>query len=412
MQTATLSDRRRWGIVALLSASIAINLIDRQVLSLAAPVLRDELRLSATEYGYILFAFQLGMLLGQVPAGLFLDGIGVRAGFVIIFVAWSAVNALHGLARGFLGLVGLRFLLGVAECGNYSGGIKVIAGLFEAKTRAVAGGIFNGGAQLGAILAPPLVVSILVDRGWRAAFLLPSALGLVWLLPWLLAFPKSSQEAASASGLGEATHRGISLRRLLGKRQVVGLLFFRGTSGPLTSFYWYWLPEYLRHGRGMSLATIGLLAWIPYLAGSAGNVAGGFFSSLLIRGGAGEDRARKAGFVTGAVLSSVSALLPWVTSTAGAIGLICAAVFGNQWMVANYIGMMGDLFPSEVVATVNGISGVADSGVGMLVLLLTGVVVDRFSYLPVLVAAGILPALSVLSVYWGVGRIGPVAIEE
>src|SRR5579863_6355314 len=167
MKTTAPSDRRRWWIVVLLSASIAINLVDRQVLSLVAPALRDEMGLSATQYGYIIFGFQLGLLVGQIPAGVLLDRLGVRAGFVLIFVSWSVVNGLHGLARGLADLVGLRFLLGLAECGDYSGGIKAISALFGARTRAVAGGIFNGGAQLGAVLAPPLVIFITLRWGWR-----------------------------------------------------------------------------------------------------------------------------------------------------------------------------------------------------------------------------------------------------
>ncbi|HET7100490.1 MAG TPA: MFS transporter, partial [Terriglobia bacterium] len=244
-----ISLRRRWWIVALLSASIAINLVDRQVLSLVAPVLRQQFSLSDTQYAYIIVGFQLGMLLGQVPAGMFLDWAGARVGFVFIFVSWSVVNGLHALSRGLASLIGLRFLLGLSECGDYSGGIKVVAGLFPPEMRALAGGIFNGGAQLGAILSPPIVVLITLHWGWRAAFLLPSFLGLFWLVPWLLLFPRGTKQlpqtvVVDSRGL-EAGRRRIPLKKLLAQRPVLGLLIFRAATGPLTSFYWYWLPEYL-----------------------------------------------------------------------------------------------------------------------------------------------------------------------
>ena len=130
MSQLTLPPRVRWTVVALLSSSIAINLIDRQVLSVLAPVLREELRLSATQYAYITASFQLGMMAGQVPVGAFIDRIGTRAGLAAIFIAWSLVGGAHALAAGLLGFVALRFLMGVSECGNYTAGIKAIAALF------------------------------------------------------------------------------------------------------------------------------------------------------------------------------------------------------------------------------------------------------------------------------------------
>ena len=130
-------DRRRWGILALLFFSIAINLLDRQVLSLVAPILRDEFHLSATQYSYIVFSFLLGLALAQVPAGTLLDRRGVRFGLPFILLWWSAANALHATARSVASFCAFRFLLGVGECGNYSGGVKVIGEWFPARERAL-----------------------------------------------------------------------------------------------------------------------------------------------------------------------------------------------------------------------------------------------------------------------------------
>jgi MFS transporter, ACS family, hexuronate transporter len=401
---------RQWFIVGLLSASIGINLVDRQVLSVAAPVLREQLSLSNTQYAYIILAFQLGMILGQVPAGFLMDVVGPRLGFALIFIGWSLVNALHGISRGLRTLLTLRFFLGLAECGNYSGGIKVVAQIFAPKDRGRAGGYFNGGAQLGAVIAPPLVVLITVKWGWRAAFFLPSVLGLVWLIPWLRFFPRRLENLRISAPVPEALQatNAPNLKRLIHQRQVVGLMIFRALTGPLTSFYWYWLPEYLRHGRGMAFVTIGLLAWTPYLAGCTGNLAGGYFSDSLIRRGATIDFARKLGFIAGAMLATLSLALPFIASAGVAVFVICLAVFGGQWMTANYISSVGDIFPASVVASVSGIGGLADSGMVMVTMLLTGIIVDHFSYLPVLLAAGIFPFLAVISIYVVVRRIAPV----
>lgn len=413
MNLAELSPRRRWWIVVLLSASIGINLVDRQVLSVVAPVLRQQFSLTNTQYSYIILAFQLGLLLAQAPAGVFLDYIGPRLGFIYIFVSWSVTNGLHALSRGVASLAGLRFLLGVSECGDYSGGIKVVAELFPAESRALAGGIFNGGAQLGAVIAPPLVVLITIHWGWHAAFLLPSALGLLWLIPWIALYPRSPRKAAVEPERRAAERRAsfARLKDLIKNRQVLGVMLYRASTGPLTSFYWYWLPEYLRYGRGMPFVEIGLVAWMPYVAGACGNVVGGYVSDRMIALGLSVDAARKISFIIGAALSSLSLTLPFTRSIDIAIGIICLIVLGNQWMVAPYIGMMGDLFPSEIVATVNGLGGIADAGVGMVAMLMTGIIVDRFSYAPVLIAAGALPAVAVLAVVVIIRRIKRVEMS-
>jgi len=258
-----LSPRVRWTIVGLLSSSIAINLIDRQVLSVLAPLLRESLNLTATQYAYIAASFQFGMMVGQVPMGAFIDRVGTRVDLASIFVAWSVIGGAHALAAGVVGFVVLRFLMGLAECGNYTAGVKAIAALFPSTYRSSAGGLFNAGAQLGSVIATPLVVLIATTLGWRMAFLLPAAVGLLWLIPWLTLFPEKQAVTAAASGRAAGPH--VRLVDLIRNRKVMGLFLIRAFSGPITTFYWVWLPLYLRSERAMSYATIGMLGWLPNL---------------------------------------------------------------------------------------------------------------------------------------------------
>ena len=195
-------DRARWGVLALLFLSIAVNLLDRQVLSVLAPVIRDELRLSNSEYSYILFSFLLGLTLAQVPAGILIDRKGPRFGIPIIMLWWSAANGLHSLARSVADFCGLRFLLGVGECGNYSAGVKVISNWFPPRERALAGGLFNSGTVIGALAAPWLIVKLSSHFGWRMAFVVPSVLGVLWIVPWLLFFT-CQQIGALADSIAE-----------------------------------------------------------------------------------------------------------------------------------------------------------------------------------------------------------------
>ena len=403
MSQLTLPPRVRWTIVALLSSSIAINLIDRQVLSVLAPILSDELRLSATQYAYITASFQLGMMAGQVPVGAFIDRIGTRTGLAAIFIAWSLVGGAHALATGLLGFVALRFLMGLSECGNYTAGIKAIAALFPAATRASAGGFFNAGAQFGSIVATPLVVFIATHLGWRLAFLVPAVIGLLWLIPWLAFFPKT---AGAAHGVETASAGDrVGFRQLIRNRKVLGLFLIRVFSGPITTLYWFWLPLYLRTGRAMPFAMIGILGWLPNLFGMSGNVLGGLLTDRLVATTGSTDLGRKLAFTGAFGLSALSMAMPFVENDYVALALMGLALFGNQWVAAAYIGTVGDVVPHEVAGRVNGLAGFGDSASVLLAQLAIGVLVDRYSFTPVFVGAGLFPLLALASVVVVLGRI-------
>lgn len=292
----------RWWILLLLFFAMGINILDRQVLSLVAPVLRDEFNLSNTQYGAMVFCFLLGMTLGQAPAGMMMDRRGARFGMSLIAGWWSLANLLHAFARSLLQFSALRFLLGLGECGNYSAGVKVISQWFPLQERALAGGIFNSGSLAGAVAAPPLIVFLTRRFGWQTAFLLPGLVGLIWIVPWLCVYWEPWRSPRLAAIERETAVRaqpavnpaaGGRMLSLLALPAVWGVILMRAFGGPVTHFYWYWLPEYLKRERGMSLEMIGLTAWLPFLAGGAGNIGGGWFSSWLLSRAWNPDRARK-----------------------------------------------------------------------------------------------------------------------
>jgi ACS family hexuronate transporter-like MFS transporter len=394
--------RARWGVLALLFLSIAVNLFDRQTLSVLAPLLREELNLSNTEYSYILFSFLLGLTVAQVPAGMWLDRKGPRFGLPILMLWWSTANGLHALARNVTHFCGLRFLLGAGESGNYSAGVKVISAWFPARERALAGGLFNSGTVIGAFAAPWCIVKLSSAFGWRMAFVVPSVLGALWIVPWLLFFRDRGGEGGTL-----AKTPALSLLRL---RPVWGAMLMRALSGPVVHFYWYWLPEYLRRERHFSMETIGLLAGIPFLFAGLGNILGGWFSSALIARGRTADSARKTAFAVAAILCSASMLVPFPRGEAMPVALICLATFGVSVFAATFIGTLADLFPARALASVTGLTGMCEGAANMALVLATGAVVDRFSYLPVFLAAGLMPALAVLAFRSsGVGRSGMVS---
>jgi ACS family hexuronate transporter-like MFS transporter len=349
----------------------------------------------------ILFCFLAGMTLFQVPAGALLDRRGTRLGLPLLMLWWSIANALHAGARSVVQFSLFRFLLGAGECGNYSGGIKAISQWFPPRQRALAGGIFNSGSVIGAVLAPPVIVWIAARFGWRMAFVLPSSLGLLWILPWLLFYRdrEPRKKSVVSSPLGH----------LLRLRPVWGMMLARMLCGPVVHFYWYWLPEYLKRERHFSMEGIARLAGIPFVFAGLGNLAGGWLSGWLMGRGYSADRARKTTFVVSGLLCFISILVPLVPGELLPIAVISAASFGVSTFVATHIGALTDLFSPGVLARVAGITGVGEGLMNMTFMLATGIVVDHFSYLPVFIAAGLLPALAVVSIFVFVRRIEPVA---
>lgn len=435
----SLSERARWTIVALLAASITINLLDRQVLSVLASELKSQFQWSNAQYGYIAVAFNLGMMLGQIPAGTLMDRVGTRLGLLTIFVSWTVISVLHavagpgtaiealsralvgwipgmqGLAAGLAGFIFLRFLMGLSECGNYTAGIKALAGLFPAQTRGRAGGFFNAGAQFGSVVAPPIVVFLAAHYGWRWSFVIPAVATLVWVPLWLRTFPdKQTMTAiaikpAAAAPVSATTE--IPLSRLILNRKVLGLFLIRVFTGPITTFYWTWLPLYLRTGRGMSFLALGFFASVPNLIGMAGNIVGGLLTDRVVKASGSVDRGRKVAFTGAFLLGALSMTMPWVSNNYLAVLLMGLALFGNQWVAATYIGTVGDVVPQQLAGRVNGIAGLGDNGAALLAVLYTGVVVDKFGWTPVFLGAGMMPFLAMLSVFFVLGKIEPARFD-
>jgi len=437
-QPPLISDKQRWTIVGLLAASITINLLDRQVLSVLAPVLRAQFNWTNAQYGYVGVAFNLGMMLGQIPAGQLMDRWGTRKGLLAIFAAWSVISILLALAgpgslidtissplvvwipgltltAGLAGFLVLRFIMGLAECGNYTAGIKALAGLFPAETRGRAGGFFNAGAQLGSVIAPPIVVFLAARYGWRMGFVIPAVLGMIWIPFWLRSFPDKETFAAIAikpkSAAAAATATEYPLSRLFANHKVLGLCLIRIFTGPITTFYWTWLPLYLKNGRGMSFLALGIFASIPNLIGMSGNIVGGLLTDKVVTASGSVDRGRKVAFTCAFLLGALSMTMPWVSNNVLAVLLMGLALFGNQWVAATYIGTVGDVVPQHLAGRVNGIAGLFDNGAALLAVLYTGVVVDRFGWTPVFLGAGALPFLAMLSVFFVLRKIEPAKFD-
>jgi ACS family hexuronate transporter-like MFS transporter len=401
----------RWWIAGLLFLATVINYVDRQCLSVLAPVLRDEFGMTNADYSRIVSAFMLAYLIMQTGSGRLMDWLGTKAGFAVCILWWSAAAMLHAAARSAVQLGLFRFLLGLGEAGNWPGAVKAVSEWFPARERAFAIGLFNSGSTVGATVAPPLVAWLALGYGWRNAFLITGALGFFWLVLWLVLYRRpqehpwlrpaelewirSGQEQAR---LGER----IRWRSLFGYREVWGLVLGRMLADPVWWFYVFWLPEYLKRERDFSLAMIGYFAWIPFLAADIGNLTGGALSGMLLKRRVPVLRARKAVMLVCALLMLAGIPAVRVGEAWAAVALISLVTFAYSAWAANILTLPADLFPPQIVASVSGLSGTGAAAGGMIFTLITGYVVDRFSYLPVFTAAGLMPLASFALIAWGV----------
>ncbi len=404
----------RWRILALLLLVTVINFVDRQSLSVVAPILRDELKLSNTDYGFIVGAFQFGMMAGEFPMGWLMDRRGTRIGLTFAVIWWSLANALHAFARSAVQFASLRFWLGTGECGNYSGGMKVVSAWFPVKERTLAVGIFNGGSMLGSIIAPPLLAWLTLAYGWHAAFVLPSALGLVWAILWW----RNYHPPAEHPQLSPAEQAYISADRipatappatrdLLQRRQAWAIMACRMLVGPVVQFYIFWLPEFLYRQHGFNLKTIGMFAWLPFLFGDIGSIMGGWVAGRLISRGWSVTRARRFTMGLGAACCLMSLAVALSASAFYAMAFICIVLFGHTFLSANMFSSISDMFPPEAVGRVTALTGIAGGLSGVIFPLLTGMLVDKFSYTPVFVLAAGMPALGCLALFLTVRRLEP-----
>jgi MFS transporter, ACS family, hexuronate transporter len=397
----------RWWILAMLFCVTMINFVDRQTLSVTAPRLREIFKLSNWQYGFIVSAFQFGMLSGEFPMGWLMDWRGARFGLTFAVLWWSIANALHATARSVWAFAGFRFWLGTGECGNFSGGNKVVSQWFPVRERAFAIGIFNSASMIGSAVAPFLIVPVMHRYGWQAAFLVPSLLGMVWALIWRIYY-RSPEEHKSLTPAelqyireGDAPWTGPrpGNAALLRIPQTWGLMLCRLLVGPVVQFYIYWLPEYLYRVRGFSLTEIAFFAWVPFLCGDVGSVGGGWAAGYLIRRGYSVKAARLTTLSLGAILCFLSLAVVLVKTIPVAMLAICMVLFGHTMLSANMFAAISDIFPSSAVARVTGLTGISAGLSGMLFPLMTGYLVDKISYTPVFALASLMPAAGML-VLW------------
>ena len=361
----------RWIVVVLLFLATTVNYLDRAVLGVLKPLLDRDLGWTQIDYGWMVTAFQATYALGYLLAGRWFDRIGVRAGLLVAVTAWSFAACAHGVVHTVIGFVIARALLGLAEGGFFPAAVKATAEWFPQQLRAFATGLFNSGSNAGAIICPAVVPFLAARWGWRGAFLLLGVVGFTWVLLWARLYPKSSQPVMTTGGTEPAPvtesgrPRELCWLDLVRHRQTWAYVAGTMASAPIWWFYVFWAPDFFNKRYGLNLDQSSLLLMCIFLVAGFGGIGGGWLSSFLIRRGWTVNAARK----TTMLVCALCAVPVFGTALAPnyilADALVAIAAAAHCGYAANLYALAGDTVPSEGVASVVGIGGMAGAVMGM-----------------------------------------------
>jgi ACS family hexuronate transporter-like MFS transporter len=390
----------RWLMIGFAFLATVINYLDRQALSVASPVLIEEFKMTNEAYGYVLSAFMLAYTISNGVSGPLIDRLGTKLGYALCMLVWSTAGVLHALARGPWSLGAFRFLLGIGEAGNWPAGVKVATEWFPPQERAFACGIFNSGAAIGAILAPPLMAWLVYAMGWQSAFVVVGLTGYAWLIGWWVLY-------RSPPGAGAGSARPAPPWRLLGTRFVGVLTVSKVFLDPAWYFYIFWVPKYLNSVHGFDLVMIGKTAWIPFVTADIGNLVGGWFTGTLIRRGVPSERARKTSLTIFALLMTSAIAAAFAPNAWWALGLISVATFGYTGYNSNSLALPADVFPKNMVGSIWGLASMGAGFGGMIFSGFTGRVIDKVGYVPVFLGYGLMPLIALSLVLFALGPLQP-----
>jgi ACS family hexuronate transporter-like MFS transporter len=408
----------RWSVCALLFFATTINYIDRQVIGILAPVLQKEIGWNQMDYGYIVTAFQAAYAIGLLFVGRLIDKVGTKIGYTFSILVWSLAAMGHAVVRTVFGFGVARFILGLGESGNFPASIKATAEWFPKKERALATGIFNSGANIGAVVAPALVPWITLTWSWREAFIFTGALGFIWVVLWVWLYqiprkqPKLSKEelAYIESDPLEPESEKIPWINLLRHRQTWAFVIGKFLTDPIWWFYLYWLPLFLNQRYGLNLSQLGLPLIVIYTMTSIGSIGGGWLSGLFIARGYSINKGRKIVMLICALLI-VPIVFAAVVPEWWAVFLIGVAAAAHQGWSANLFTTASDMFPKKAVGSVVGLGGMAGAVGGMLIATAAGMILQfTGSYVILFIVCGTVYLLALLLFHLLVPKMEPAKV--
>jgi len=413
----------RWWIITLIGFATIINYIDRSALSIMWPAMSKDLGMDDADYALILNLFMIAYAVGQSVSGKLFDKIGTRLGFVIAIGVWSLSSLFHFAVKGVLSLAFVRITLGISEAGNWPGAVKSNSEWFPLKERAIAQGIFNAGASIGSVIAPLFIAYMFAGFGWQTTFIIIGALGLVWIIPWLIVYKKLPKnhpwiteeerrlilDGKAAPTVEEEAQKGRSISEILSFKESWGVIVCRFFMEPIWWLFVGWMPLYLQKTYGFDVKQIGLFAWVPYVGAALGSLAGGWYSGMVIAKSQSVDKGRKQAIAIGGVIMflGLMATIFFGDTPLKFVVIVSFVLFGFQFAIGNIQTLPSDLMDKKSVGTLAGLGG----SIGVISVIAINFlipVITKTSYTPAFIIIAAFVPLGVLSVFALIKKIQPV----
>lgn len=390
----------RWIVLAMLLAVTSINYLDRLMLSVLAPILRESLHFSDSLYGNISGVFQICYAVGFLFMGRLLDRYGTKKGLAIAAAVWSLASAMHASVTSAAQFGAWRGLLGFSEGANFPACTKAVAEWFPEEERALATGIFNAGVNLASVVGPPMFVALTAHFGWRACFLSVSLAGFIWVAVWLAKYKTPTQTLSTTN----APTKTLTTREALRFRQTWGFMLGKALVDPSFFFLLFWLPLYFHDVMHLQMAQIGWALPFIYFMSGVGSITVGWLSGFLLRRGWSRRRSRITSILLCAIIVPIAIWNALGGSVTHTVIWFSLAAFAHQAFSSLAYTMPGDVFPSSAVGTVQGLGGFTGSVMSVIFsAVLPGYLIPVFGYTPLLITLsfGYLAAVFVYSRTYG-----------
>ncbi|HET9571862.1 MAG TPA: MFS transporter [Bacteroidales bacterium] len=428
----------RWWIIGLIVLVTVINYLDRNTLAIMWQSIVGDLGLipkdlspeeysqkSKELYSYIYMFFMVAYGISQMLSGKLYDRIGTRKGFVVSVTLWAIADACTSFAKGLGSLGFFRTILGLGEAGPWPGATKSNAEWFPQKERAFAQGLFGVGASVGAILSPILIALLYAAFGWKLTFVVVGAIGLLWLVPWLIINKKGpkdhpwitdKEKTYILEGQPESkmtNDRALSWKELLKNKKSYSIILGRFFLDPIWWMFVAWLPIYLLDVYKFDIKSIGMTAWVPYVGAMVGGLTGGYYSGFMIKKGKSVDFARKSSFIIGGLIMLPSLIATaFVTNVYLAVSLMALILCGFQFVIGNIQTLASDFYSGKTVGAMAGLGG-ASATLGVIVTMLFVPYLTRGgNWLPFFILGAALVPLSIAAIYYFGGKIETQKIKD
>jgi ACS family hexuronate transporter-like MFS transporter len=400
-------------MLGLMLLGTVVIYIDRNVLGVLAPILKEQLHFSTEQYSYVVSTFQIVYSFSQPVAGFLTDLIGPRIGYGVAALVWGVACALHAFSGGWVSMAGFRALLGLSEAVAMPTGTKTATLWFPSKERSIATGWFNSGSSVGAALTPPLVIWISVTWGWQWAFIITGLLGVALSIAWYLLYrnpenhPRLSDEERLyiADGNTLQSLPKPSIKAVITQKKFLGLVIARFLTEPAWQTFSFWIPLYMVSVRHMDIKEFALFAWLPFFFSDLGCIGGGYLAPFIhkhFKFTLVNSRLTTISF--GAVCMVGPALIGMVVSPIAAIFCFALGGFAHQMLSSMMYAVVGDVFEKQEVATATGIAGMFGYLGGALFTLVVGQLANTVGYEPLFAMLFAFDLVAALALWFFIGE--------